>query len=557
MMKPPSKHDLPSNTSRTRDIILVGFILLSIMGSACLSTAAPVIRSIRFEREPIFEQQDYDRLPDWPLRAMDAIHVDTREQFLCRELTFSVGDTLDTEDLKETERRLRSLGFLRRADIEVESSASDSVDIVVQTRETWTTSPGVKFSSYQGSTFFGVSLTERNLMGMGRSLSMRYDTNPDRSGWSVEYTHPYLLGTNNNLAFRFENTSDGSLSFVQLARPWTSIEAPWSYDLAWNSSSQRPRYSVDQIHYLRPLLDDDTIRAGVLWKLGSSKTDAFRLGPKIWWERLRFHQEDSLSVLTTIEITPRTVDFPADAPENREMLAGGVTLEWRTREYETLRYVNLMGREEDFAMGHETTVGVGYAASAIVGNVEGVYLELDHRYNRHRGRFLHRFTWTGGGLIEDGKSRNLRTMVDLRTQVELRSMLRLASSLRGGWGENLDSHRPFTMGSDSGLRSAGYREFTGDRLLRANIELRWVKEHALFNLVVPGMVAFADFGNTWFEKDDDFRWNEIHGALGFGVRLAAQMSTFGYPIRIDVGWPVAKGTGASSPVFTVGTGQAF
>ncbi len=525
----------------------------------CLSAAAAprVIRSIRFQRDPIFDASDYARLPDWPLKAMNALHVDTREGFLRRELTFAVGDTLDLEDLRESERRLRALGFLRSADLEVVSSRGDSVDVFVHTRETWTTSLGIKFSSYQGSTFFGVNLTERNLMGMGRSLSGRYDTDPDRSGWSVEYTHPYLLGTENRLALRFSDTSDGSLAFIQLGRPWTSIDAASSYDLRWTHSKQRPRYSIDQIHYLRPRLDDDTFFAGFLGRIGLSKHDVFRLGPKLWWERLRFHQEDSLAVSTTHQISSRTVDFPPDAPENREMLALGVSLEWKTRDYETLHYVDLMGRAEDLAMGHETAVGAGWATGSLVGDVDAVYLELDHRYNSHHGRLLHRLVWTGSGLIEDGRGRNLRTVLDYRTQVEIQSSLRLVTGLRGGWGERLDAQRPFTMGSESGLRSAGYREFTGDRLVRANIELRWVKQQALLNLVIPGMVAFADFGNTWFERESDFRWDGIHGAVGFGLRIAAQMSTFGYPVRLDVAWPVAKGTGASSPVFTVGTGHAF
>ncbi len=554
MMSPSTKTDSLWRKSPHWAGPLLLIVLVLVTSAAA---AEPIIRSIRFQRDPIFDEEDYARLPDWPLRAMDAIHIDTRETFLRRELTFAVGDTLNTEDLEETERRLRALGFLRSADVEIVSSSADSVDLLVRTRETWTTSPGIKFSSYQGSTFFGVSLTERNLLGMGRSLSMRYDTDPDRSGWSIEYTHPYLLGTENRLAFRFENTTDGDLSFLQLGRPWTSIDAHWYYDITWNNSQQRPRYSLDQTHYLRPLLNDDMVKAGVMWRIRMDKKNVFRLGPKLWWEKLRFHQEDSLAISTTHEITPWTADFPADAPENREMLALGAVLEWKTRNYETFRYVNLMGREEDFPMGHETTLGLAWANRLVTGDVAGLYLELDHRFNQHTGHWLQQLTWTGSGIIESSGGRNLQTIVDYEVQLGLKRTLRLASNLRGAWGERLDNYRPFTMGSDNGLRSAGYREFTGDRLLRANLELRWVKRHALLNLVVPGVVAFADFGNTWFERDEDFQWREIHGAIGVGLRLAAQMSTFGYPLRLDVAWPMGKRTGASIPVFTVGTGQAF
>ena len=160
-------------------------------------------------------------------------------------------------------------------------------------------------------------------------------------------------------------------------------------------------------------------------------------------------------------------------------------------------------------------------------------------------------------MVENGHGRNLRFLADYGIDWTIRPGWRLAADAVGRWGERLDSHTAFLMGSDSGLRSAGFQEFSGDRYLRSNVELRWTHERGVWDLLIPGLAAFADFGSIWYDRDESFRWDAVHGALGFGFRLATATSTVGWPVRIDLAWPVGAPTGAGSPVLSIGTGQAF
>jgi len=174
----------------------VAFAWLALPVGLPPATAAPdegpVVRRVVFDRQPIFSATDFERLPDLPLRLMDFLHVDTRTGFLRRELTFARGERITAADLEESARKLRGTGFLRDVGlvaVPVAPSAGpaaptagseappdstpgtppllrefptgvDSVDVIVHTREVWTTSLGFRFESLEGSTFFSVWLSE-------------------------------------------------------------------------------------------------------------------------------------------------------------------------------------------------------------------------------------------------------------------------------------------------------------------------------------------------------------------------------------------------------------
>lgn len=524
---------------------------------ATVAPAAPVIRQIQFERDPIWVEQDYERFPDLLLNSMNFIHIDTSEDFLRRELTFSVGDTLSQAAFAESERRIRALRFLREVSITPHAADEDSVDVIVHTRETWTTSLGIRLESFQGDTFIGFSLTERNFLGMGRRLGLRWDSTPDRSGWTLDYAHPHLMGTRNDFSLLVQDNSDGSRLFIELARPWTSLDAPWRYQANYGSSGERPRYSLNRTEYVRSFLDDQEANLRVKWRLGGSMNRVYRAGPMVQWEKLEFREESGLAVETTQGSTGQTVDFPPDAPENRERLTLGVASELRSHRYGVFQHIELMGRNEDFPLGNEVFFDLGWNAEGIAGDVSGLYMYWSHTFNTSTGPVLHRWRSEGSGMIEDGRGRNLRLVLDYELNWALRPGWRFAADAVGGWGERLDSQRPFVMGSESGLRSALYKEFTGDRYLRSNFELRWTLERGIWDLLVPGLAAFADFGSVWYTDDQRFEWDQVNGALGIGLRLATSTSTAGLPIRMDLAWPVGARTGAGSPVFSLGTGQAF
>jgi hemolysin activation/secretion protein len=133
----------------------------------------------------------------------------------------------------------------------------------------------------------------------------------------------------------------------------------------------------------------------------------------------------------------------------------------------------------------------------------------------------------------------------------------LAWGVTAGIASSIDRSQVYHLGLDSGLRAARYRELSGDRLLRGNAELRLTKTSGLLRLVTPGVVVFSDFGSAWFEDDADFRWDQVRGAYGVGLRLGLTRAAADVPIRIDFAWPMLYPTEQPSPVISIGTGQIF
>ena len=133
----------------------------------------------------------------------------------------------------------------------------------------------------------------------------------------------------------------------------------------------------------------------------------------------------------------------------------------------------------------------------------------------------------------------------------------LAGSLLGETGSHIDRHRIYTLGIDSGLRSALPAEYPGDRLVRANVELRWVYPPGVIGLLTPGITVFADFGSAWFASERDLTLGAIRGALGIGFRFGMNRAALNAPVRVDFAWPVFYSTQRSAPVISIGVGQVF
>jgi len=72
---------------------------------------------------------------------MNRLHTTTRESVIRREIWFSKGDLIDTEELEELERNIRDLDLFAQIDVEFEivpgdaDETSSEADVLVSTRE--------------------------------------------------------------------------------------------------------------------------------------------------------------------------------------------------------------------------------------------------------------------------------------------------------------------------------------------------------------------------------------------------------------------------------------
>ena len=137
--------------------------------------AAPVsgkyFGTITIEVNQIFDPPD-NKL----YKIANALKRTTRKLVVQRELLFKTGDAYDPFLVSESERVLRSLGFLR--DITISEVHENSlVNIFVSVQDTWTIIPQISLSGGDGRTKQSAGISEANLLGWGKRIE------------AVSYTH--------------------------------------------------------------------------------------------------------------------------------------------------------------------------------------------------------------------------------------------------------------------------------------------------------------------------------------------------------------------------------
>src|SRR5262249_15469549 len=124
----------------------------------------------------------------------NVLHVQTREPLLRSFLLFHEGEPFDEARLRETERNLRALDFLRSASVTASEPHDGVVDVSVVTEDAFTTDFNADFSNDGGRSLYDVDLTQKNLFGSGAEADLRFANGRERNTRSLELLHPALLG---------------------------------------------------------------------------------------------------------------------------------------------------------------------------------------------------------------------------------------------------------------------------------------------------------------------------------------------------------------------------
>jgi len=517
----------------------------------------PCIRRVIFERVPIFSAQDRQRFPWLPLSWIDALHIDTREGTLRQELLVAEGDRADPRLLDESERKLRATGIVTEVRVETQHVAPDTVDLYVHTREVWTTTFDLKFESFEGTRLLSFRLAEKNLLGTGREVSVARNEDLDRTTWAFALRDRHAFDQRWDLGLDYRSASDGSAFGWHLDRPFFGLDSPWGWTGSYLHGGAAPRYYLGSPYYVRPHADFNRARFELQRKVGRWGEGVVRVGLGLRIQDQRFNPLAQAVVFDAAGPTPFTIGLDGRYPENRRVRGPIVSLVRAPMSYQHRRFLDQMGRQEDVATGQDLRVSVGWVARPLDSSFSGAWFQGRDRWSIASTRTVARLDARIEGLLGAGENPNVKASLQARLNYDWLPALKLAGSLLGQTGSNIDRHQIYTLGIDNGLRSARAREYPGDRLLRANLELRWIYRKGLVDLVTPGITAFADFGTAWFEDETDFRFENVRGAIGIGLRLGMNRSALNAPLRVDFAWPILYSTDRSAPVISIGTGHVF
>jgi hypothetical protein len=501
------------------------------------------IRSVVIRTREVF-----DPVPDDALRPfykiVNAIHVKTRASTIRRQLLFEPGDPWTRERSSETERNLRALHFVDSNGITA-TRDGDSVDVVVDTRDNWTTEPAFEFAGGGGNTVGSVVLLERNLLGLGKLVQLSYRESRTTIQRSLLYQDPGFAGTHARLELSAGNESSGGSASALFGLPFYAQDTPWSYLGSFHRSESRAHLFDQDVEVER---FDRNVHEGFARVGRGSRVDGriLRVSGAFFYRDRLFGASEAL--------TPGGLLVGGEAEELRTRRLDGEVYLWRPR-YVVRQRVERLDGLEDFDLGHVARVKVGYAPRALGSTQDEGYGEGEVRLGALAGGAG--FGWVDANMSSRLRSEPLETLLQLEARWVNQSLPRQTwvFGVSGTAGSRMPRDFQIALGSLDGLR--GYPEYAlaGQRTWRVNVEDRIAGPREVLGLVSLGAAVFYDGAAAFGPGSDGNIW--LHD-VGGGLRISFPRSSHKRVGRLDVAWPL-RTTDRLRPgaTFTFGAEQAF
>src|SRR6202795_3964756 len=195
-----------------------------------LEAAGAVIGKVDIDIRNIFDPND-PREHNGLFLLANRLHLRTKRSSIKAQLLFASGDKYRARKLAETERALRLLTYVYDARVVPVRYADGKVDVRVITKDVWTLSPGISFGRAGGTNSTKFNLEETNFFGWGKSVQISRESTVDRTSDTVAWSDPNVFGSRWVSAAEYDDSSDGTSRSLQVARPFYSLDTPWSVNL--------------------------------------------------------------------------------------------------------------------------------------------------------------------------------------------------------------------------------------------------------------------------------------------------------------------------------------
>lgn len=526
-------------------------------GDAAASPTYPVIATIEIDRQDIFNMDDPAE-QHTVYRWADKLHVLTRERVIRRELLFKEGDPADPAVLYESERNLRVLPFLHdNVHIEALPRADGRVDVVVHTRDIWTTRPSASISRQGNSTTGRFSFAEQNLFGLGKQVELTWRKDLDRTSGGIMYNDSRVGGSRWALNAAYFQRSDGDLYGADLDRPFFSVNTRASGGGGGNHFTQVTILQLDgnDAPGFRQDHTDAVLRYGLALRTGYDTTQ--RLMFRFRYQEDLFDVEPGEPPLSTRP--PVGGAGYVALPEDRRFRILEAEFSSSNVRYERVSHLDKFDRYEDINLGNSWAASLGVSPTFLGDDANHVF------FSGHIERWFH-FTPSSyavgrvltSGRLQSGVGEDVVTGFDIRHYYLGLPRQTLVSHLQHTWGHNLDGDHQLLLGGESGLRGYDSRRFDGNKSLLANVEDRTYLVFDWLHLFSVAFTSFADAGFVWRAGESE-DLGDIVSDVGIGFRFDVTRGSGGTVIRLDYAYPLDGQGQIENPrgILSISAGQAF
>jgi outer membrane protein assembly factor BamA len=494
-----------------------------------LERVGATIRAINIATDNVFDPnnpKEDKRL----YRLANNVHINTHADVIANALLFQVGDAFETRLLEESARSLRAVGFL--ADVTIEPSdydpATNSVEIDVRVRDSWTLAADLKFRHSGGASEWGAGLEDGNLLGMGKELKVSYRSFVDRDEMFFGYVDPNLLGTRARLDAVYTDASDGYRHQLGIERPFYALDTRWSLGTSLHDEERIDKMydlgeEVDRFHHS---LRSATLQGG--WSRGLIESRAQR-----WL--LGFTTEED-----HFEPAPEASQPPLLLPPDRKLVYPWFGWQLVEDDYREMSQLNDMGRTEDISLGLNLFFSIGFAKESFGSDRDATLFRASAQSGWELGGPGRMLLLDAGGSTRnenDGLHNSQMYMSARYFQRNLDKHL-LSVSLNALATNNLDPEQQVLLGGDNGLRGYPLRYQAGEQRAVLTIEERFFTEWYPWRLVRVGYALFADAGQV---RGHDPRAAPSLGMLydvGIGLRLSSPRASGHSIVHVDLAFPL-------------------
>ncbi|MFN7710724.1 MAG: outer membrane protein assembly factor BamA [Holosporales bacterium] len=181
-----------------------------------------------------FDIQEGPKVYIGQIRVMG--NVRTNDEVIRREMQLHEGDAFSANKLKESESRLKDLGFFKKVNIKREpTNAPDVLDLIIEVEEdrTGEISLGGGFSTADGP-IVDLHMTEHNFMGKGQVLRFGGAYAKRRKEIDLGFTEPYFLDRDLSAGFDVFHTVQNRHSDATYDHQMTGTTLHLGYNLTEN-----------------------------------------------------------------------------------------------------------------------------------------------------------------------------------------------------------------------------------------------------------------------------------------------------------------------------------
>ncbi|MDO3381852.1 hypothetical protein [Gilvimarinus algae] len=488
-----------------------------------------VINNIRYMRIGVFDENNPDENNSL-YRFLNKLHINTKEYVIATQILFAEGDTLDPDEIHETERLLRRRGYLTGAFIVPERICEGSVDLVVVTRDSWSFEIEGSFSHSGGDSSSGIGLSDDNILGTGTSFSIGYEQDEERRGIRYSLSTDHILSSRWATRIAYADNSDGENVIFELQRPFFSRHTPWAAGVLYQdvTESEIIRSKGEEVNEYRHETVDQQVYVGHTLHVDRNSTQRLLAGYTI--------EEDIFSA------NENTTEL--GWPENRKASYPWLEYQYLEDRYAVYRNLNQIQRTEDVPLGITFGFRLGY------GEAEPTYHGDVIRYI---GSYQHIFS------VQDHHLLTVNLGVDGRDHLDSadndsaiwssKVAYNFMQNYKNRWygsvsydaGQDLLQHEELTVGGIVGMRGYPTSYQRGKKRFLATLERRYYSDWHWFNLVRVGAVAFVEAGKAW--DGPDGMDNTMLADVGIGLRLSSSKVRVGNVVHLDIATPLVERDG--------------